>query len=459
MINPDKEWHQGRSRIVFAGQESINTHRQLGVVYEKNDGFSTHSIPNRFGKIVRMPDRTIYLHNRKLRRSELPSVPMDVIVSYGLSPTMWDKLNTDVLLFNGHHAGNNCCTKALRSAGIDIIFDSGGFQMVQGTLDFVDPLDLVKVYNKHCSIGMGLDLPSPPDIDNQFYKQNCLLQKLNNDLIKETLHDRVTLAPIVHGHSPKTRLYCLKAVGSPDDKVLALANLTLSTMDSFSSFRMKLACLASVLHRTRSHVVYYHLLGATSIFWRFAMAFLSQTNYVISMGGDSVSHRQNSMTGTYHTEHFFDNHSALSTSKASKTASGLPCGCPVCLVIKDARMLDLAVLHEIHEAYIMVSSNELVRNNVLAYIRGAIGRNELFNSMVPKTDKLNRQRMVMFLDYFEKVVDKGYDEVTKLYEETESFPKSSYTDLFGLTSGKKTTLINRYKDIHARYADYHKTSI
>lgn len=459
MINDTKEHHKGRSRIVFAGQEGVNNHRQIGVVYEKNAGFSTHIAPNRFGKIVKMPDRTLYLYSRQFRKSDMPAIPMDAIVSYGLSPTMWEDLNTDVLLFNSHHANANCCTKSLRAAGIECIFDSGGFQMIQGTLDFVDPINIVKDYNKNASIGMGLDLPSPPAIDDMFYVPNCKLQKLNNELMRETLSDRVTLAPIVHGHSPRTRLHCLKTVASKNDKVLALANLQLSTLDTISSFKMKLACLALVLHRTRGHVVYYHLLGVTSIFWRVAMAFLCLKDYAISMGGDSVSHRQHSMTGTYHTPHFYDNTTAMNTVKTSRTASGLPCGCPVCLICKDARMLDLAVLHEIHEAYIAANSNELVRDNVLLYIRGAIGRNELYNSIIPKGDKTNRQRMNIFFDYFERVVTLGYDKTPKLYEETESFPKQTSTDLFGITTGKKSALVDRYTEIHGRYAKYHKTTI
>lgn len=460
MLNKTKEYHAGRARLVPAGQESLNGYQTVAVKFEKNETVSSHIKRNPRAVELRLRDRTIRIASRSSQNNIMFNTDADLLVSTKRDMNQYRELDTDMLLFNPIHASTSLNTQPYKDNGIDVLVDSGGFQLVQGTTDFVDPITTQTFYKKHATIGVGLDFPSPPFVDALLYKENCHLQALNNEMIRAGLPSSVSLAPVVHGATVKTRLHCLKTVYQPGrDLALCVSGLAYRRSDSIERSKTVFACLASVLHRTRKDVLYYHLLGATSNIMIALCAFLAQTKYVISVGGDSVSHRQSAIGGNYQLYAHFKKLPTLSQPKLSHVSANLPCPCPICSAVGDARVLRDFRMSELHHLYQSISTKMAIEKTVYSYINGKITRRELLDFVVgPETSKHATPNMMF--DYFEKIVTDGYDKTPRLaptegFTRTSSLFESSGTTR--ITASQQATL-DRYAKIHKVYAKYHKVS-
>lgn len=464
MLHNEKDYHQGKTRLVFAGQESLNGYQQMAVRYEKNANCFTKIMERPRCLEIRLPDRTLYITSRTSQATVLLPFPVDSIVSTRRDMNHWDTLDTDMLLFNPIHSPAALNTRPYREAGIEILVDSGGFQLAQGTEDFVDPDANVVFYNKHATIGAGLDFPSPPHIDALLYKKNCKLQALNNARIRSQLKPHVTLAPVVHGGVLHTRQHCLDSVYEQGrDSALLIAGMITGRADGWDVLRQRLECLMLVLDQTRKHVIYYHLLGATSVLWHAINALLAGTGYVNSIGGDSVSHRQQAIGGSYQLYPHFEGSFTWTQPVHSELSAGLPCPCPVCRMAGDARILRDFRISELHHTYVSASIKQVIQRNVNAYIKGTIKRKELWDSILGPKDVSMRVTYNAAFDYLEAVIAKGFKAVPTKSGHSSKSKKSAAvvgTNLFSnATSPKLQAQLDRYAKIHAVYEKYHKTKL
>lgn len=456
MLNRTKEYHQGRARLVPAGQESLNGHQTVAVTFEHNAEVSSHLRRNPRALELRLADRTIRIAGRNAKNNVLFNTDADVLVSTKRDINQYRDLNTDMLLFNPIHSTASLNTVPYKDNGIDVLVDSGGFQLVQGTTDFVDPLTTQAFYNKHATIGVGLDFPAPLFVDTVLYKENCHLQALNNEVIRAGLKPSVSLAPVVHGSTVKTRLHCLSKVYEPKrDLAICVSGLVSRTSDSLERSKNQFACLASVLHRTRKDVLYYHLLGATSSVMLALMSFLAHTKYVISIGGDSVSHRQSAIGGNYVTYSHFKRVPSLKQPKISQVSANLPCPCPICVAVGDARVLRDFRMSEIHHLYQSVTSKTAIDRTVYSYIHGKVSRTEMLDFVIGPETGRHFTANLMF-DYFEKVVTDGYDKTPRLVPPEGFKTSSSLFDGAEASGSSQRDTLARYRKIHATYAKYHK---
>ena len=459
MLYPDREYHKGKVRLVFAGQESLNGYQQIAAKFESNPGFSTKSWDKPRRLEIRLPDRTLYVTAKGSRSNVLLPVSTDAIVSLKRDMNQWKTLDTDMLLFNPIHAPKSLNTYPYRSNGIDILIDSGGFQLIQGTSDFVSPQDTVDFYNRCASIGVGLDFPAPPFVDALLYRENCNLQKINNAFIRANVKERVTIAPVVHGTTPKTRQHCLETVWRKGrDPVITISGMISKRGASLDVMKQRLACLALVLSQTRKDVVYYHLLGATSIFWHAVNTLLATSGYVNSIGGDSVSHRQASIGGSYSILPHFDGPASFRQPVVTEQAAHLPCSCPICVIAGDARVLRDFRISELHHTFVAASVKKYVEENVKQYVRGNLSRTQLRKAILGEksADSVWLPYTIAF-DYFEEVFAKGYDKVKPLigFDGIKAGPS-----LFSqVGTRKQEEMIARYRAIHKAYGKFHGTKI
>lgn len=456
MIHPSIDYHKGKTRLVFAGQESLNGYQDIAVVFEKNEGYSTKawSSPRRLE--IRLPDRTLYVTAKSGRSNVLLPSQADALVSTKRDMNQWKTLDTDMLLFNPIHSPKSLNTQAYLRAGIDVLVDSGGFQLIQGTSEFVSPEDTVTFYNNHASIGVGLDFPAPPGIDAILYKENCALQKMNNAYIRSRLKEGVTLAPVVHGATPKTREHCLKSVYKEGrEHCLTISGMISRRGDPLDVVKQRLACLSLVIHKTRKNILYYHLLGATSIFWQAVNTLLASSGYVTSIGGDSVSHRQSAIGGSYNLmPHFLGPESYNQPVKTEQVAH-LPCSCPICVVAGDARVLRDFRISELHHTFVARATSKYISENVHQYVRGTLSRGGLRQAILgPKSAHSVWLPYQVAFDYFEDVISKGYEKTPTLVPYT---GLKGSNGLFGDNSNtpKFKEMIRRYQKIHGAYEDFH----
>ncbi|MFO5067294.1 hypothetical protein RCK10_24840, partial [Salmonella enterica subsp. enterica serovar 1,4,[5],12:i:-] len=89
--------------------------------------------------------------------------------------------------------------------GIESIIDSGGFQMLKGTVDFVNPDSVIEEYNACADIGMPLDLPILAENEKEFWDPVSRLIRANDQYIEPRLNKGIDLALISHGTSLELR--------------------------------------------------------------------------------------------------------------------------------------------------------------------------------------------------------------------------------------------------------------
>lgn len=120
-----------------------------------------------------------------------------------------------------------------RRASVPLYGDSGGFQLVTGVEDFIDPIDLAYWANNHVNKLMTIDIPIIREATEKIFKKTAKLQKRNTKLLKSHLDDDVELYNIVHGKTTKQRREFVDTVYRDDLKKWALGGVyggSISTM-------------------------------------------------------------------------------------------------------------------------------------------------------------------------------------------------------------------------------------
>lgn len=464
MLKRPVGYHNGVSRLVFAGQEKTDAYAQVSVKYETNSGFSSKYARNPRRLEIRLPDRTLFLFSKSVRGHTLLDVGADAAVSLRRDVSQLRALGVDMILMNHLNASPSLDTRSYATAGIDVMFDSGGFQLLQGSSDFVSPADVVAVYNKLATIGVGLDFPAPPFVDTLLYKENTSLQVLNNEFMRRRLASHVSLAPVIHGSTPRTRKWCMDAVVSKGDKAVCVSGLSVRTTDKETAVLQKFACLALVLDRLPPSVEYVHVLGATSSLWLALNAYLSQSGYVRSIGGDSVSYRQNALSGSYITYPHFKGALTLSQPAATHAPAALPCACPVCSIVGDARVLRDYRSSEVHHMWSAAVHKRVICDAMTSYLAKDLSRTELWHIVLGDGQRHARlhQTADKVLRYFEAVVAKGYKNVPPLAP-FDGFSASYTQGLFGAHAGPSqrgaAQTLARYRQVHRNYEDFHGTRL
>jgi hypothetical protein len=85
-------------------------------------------------------------------------------------------------------------------ADVPIYGDSGGFQLLSGVSDFIDPVDLAKWFNRYVTKAMCLDLPiATAYTDKKLIARLAKLQRRNTEEILSHLDPNIELYNIVHG--------------------------------------------------------------------------------------------------------------------------------------------------------------------------------------------------------------------------------------------------------------------
>jgi hypothetical protein len=258
--------------------------------------------------------------------------------------------------------------------GIESIVDSGGFQMLKGTVDFVEPDPLIKLYNAQANIGMPLDLPVPSKAEPFFFDAVSKMIRANDDYMLKRLNKNVDLALISHGSTlerRKSRLDVLDRKAA----VVAIAGLNIKPPPGTDHLISALESLMYVVHRYHKTARYFHVLGVTSKFWIFIYALLDASKYVKSIGADSVSHRLGGLVGMYETADF----QTIQLNKQMNYRQPPPCTCPVCISIDDMRLLNLTYILEAHNLYAKAEQTEMLRNLAAQYVQGQLTLKVVFD--------------------------------------------------------------------------------
>ena len=299
----------------------IDTHRVWKSEYRKSE-----YICNGFGRTV-LPDDTY-----------------DVCVP--VMGAAYLKLNNIKMCLVNPHNRSSIMPASYRDAGLQVIADSGGFQLVTNKTDFIDPVELAKSYNSVATLGMDLDIPPRIGIPNEQIVALAKIQNANYERISEHLNSKVHMVTVLHGRSLDERKMWMDVIGREDSKFISVAGLLrMYTTD----IPLELLCIEQLLLTVSRYkkTKYIHCLGSTSTMASFVYALLDHLGIVKNIGGDSVSHVLNIASGQLFSLYPWDN---IKVPKNFHTTVLPSCSCPICTTLHDYRLLN-GYLGKAHALY------------------------------------------------------------------------------------------------------------
>lgn len=319
-------------------------------------------------------DRTVVETTSTLRGTVLPEEEFDTCVPI-FSPSFLKSLGLKVLLANPV-VGKSYIKAPFHAAGLRSIVDSGGFQMLVGSTDFVDPDEVIKRYNANADIGMALDLPLPSEFEPMYFNSVSHLIRANDQYMLKRLTKGIDLAIISHGATLELRKRRLDVLDR-DARVVAVAGLGTKPGPGVDRHFTAVENLMYVVSRYRKTASYFHILGVTSKLWMFVYALLDASDYVKNIGADSVSHRLSALVGYYHLANF----KVLELGKNSPYKTTPMCNCPVCSSIDDLRIIHSWKILEAHNLYVCARQTEFLSYLAGAYLKGLVPLKEVYQHL------------------------------------------------------------------------------
>ena len=223
-----------------------------------------------------------------------------------------------------------------RPDGITYMSDSGGFQILMGRVDYLNPMEVQKWYNANTDIGIVLDIPC--SMEHEHFERVAHIQKRNLELMLAVQEPHVELMNVVHGSNTEYMKQFHDIVYDDRCKSLCIANM-------YAGSLVHTVCDAmEAVEFTEGQYPHYHLLGIFN-----PLVLLPYIRYANSehfkkrgalLTSDSSSHIQGAISYTYF-------HQADLSTPLKRRAIGvrekaafpspnrlLPCSCPICSTIK-----------------------------------------------------------------------------------------------------------------------------
>lgn len=430
---------RNRVHLVPAGLEQwCDAEVHAYVKLEKQDSVGLTRYGGRLS-VIQNPDRKVYVVNRSPKSKVLVDQhgPFDMHVPL-ISPEV---VSEPIVLINPYHAVKSYNSN-FAAFGKKVIVDSGGFQMLRGTAEFVNPDDLLTFYNKFGDICMPLDLPLPATVEPYFFDSVTKMMRANDQYMEPRLDEGRILALISQGSTVANRLRRIDGL-KRNSKVVAIAGLnTLVEGDASHKTMTALTNGMAVIDHLRHDTQYFHFLGVTSNLWFIIYSILAGTNYVKRCGGDSVSFRMISINGTYKFGMGALNGKTEDLSRHQKTPLGTTCRCPVCRTIVDQRSLLDPRLCEAHNVWNAIETKNLIADTVQVYLAGGCSLKDVANQWLPAG---RYELLAQAVDYVNLVIQKGYREW-----------KPKVTKSLFARPKKEPPGLDHYRTIIGRYEAYHK---
>ncbi len=283
-----------------------------------------------------------------------------------------------------------------KNPNITLLSDSGGFQIIEGRTDFIDPVDVAHWYDKNTHAGMVLDIPSSRIREKDILKRTARIQRLNNELMLNVCK-KAELINIVHGSSLDNRLYYHEQ--TKNDKIPRIA---IGGMKNYPIHEIIYTTLS--IFKEDSSYKQYHILGITRQATLLALAYASLVPG-LNITTDSSSHVQTAKSGTYflHTPKLTQ--LILNSKSVDSEDWILPCQCPVCSIMKYANVMSKNVswvtsLYALHNAFVI---NKFCKYAVECARQGRDTMNPLASLVV--SDKTVRRELTKAFDLVDEYLE------------------------------------------------------
>lgn len=218
-----------------------------------------------------------------------------------------------------------------------ILCDSGGYQILNGRVEFLDPNSIVEWYNDNVDIGLALDIPVAYARKDLQLRASAI-QRTNNDIMIAKRNERLELMNIIHGNSGDNLLEYHSWVENDEMEHLAIAGLYYShtLLESIHS-------LATIANELRPYNT-YHILGIANPLHVSLLMRTVQKGLVPHITTDSSTAMQKARLREWHCNTAIHQKVkfipvGFKDGYIPSTKSLLPCSCTVCSTIKYADAL------------------------------------------------------------------------------------------------------------------------
>lgn len=216
-----------------------------------------------------------------------------------------------------------------------MFMDSGGFLLLVGTTDFIDPIELASIYNKYANLGMALDIPLGP-INLQTKERvelHAHIQRLNTNILKKYLDKSVTLYNISHGSTDEIRTRYMDIVQDDDLTHWACAGST--GAKGATQFDRLYSILTTIDNAKLNKLKSLHVLGVASTAFIPVLAWLGRYVDLSSDASSAMKFASNYVAVEFHGMRILPIYVGknLSTKGKLKTENFFPefsCSCNVC---------------------------------------------------------------------------------------------------------------------------------
>lgn len=278
----------------------------------------------------------------------------------------------DMVLVNPHSVGGSLSYCSHKDAGLDVICDSGGFQLIREKTPFVDPVHLAKQYNKVATIGMDLDVPDILGMDKAQWRALPRIQQANYEAMKTVLHKDVNICLVGHGKNVSERQEWFELVGREDAKYIAVAGLQREFTRDITKEMQQAEAILHACHLF-PNAEYIHVLGTTTTSAIYIYSLISHLGLAKKIGADSASYALTSTTGSFDRYFSWD---AARIPQKFPVDTHIPCSCPICSTIQDFRMYGCVFQHT-HALLNLYRYFEYIDALTGEYLKGNINEREL----------------------------------------------------------------------------------
>lgn len=209
--------------------------------------------------------------------------------------------------------------------------DSGGFQLINNKIDYLDPMDVIRWYNGNVHEGMVLDIPIPFGDDVDMLKRGAAIQKHNTNILVDNAREDLEFFNIIHGDSYETYALYHDIVQRDDLDMLSVASIYRSEIVK------SIYNVAKIVNHGKRYKQ-YHLLGIYNIAMVAPLIWFAQ-KMGVNISTDASTHVKSGINRMFHSQHepiapvrrlIIGNNGGVPPSRNNFT----PCTCPVCSSVK-----------------------------------------------------------------------------------------------------------------------------
>lgn len=333
-----------------------------------------------------------------------------------------------------------------------VIQDSGGFQLVSGVEDFIDPLLVARKHSLYADSGVSLDLPVSGLNDKAFALAAASMLVANTKKILENVPSQVRVMNVCHGATLEIRSAFIDAVCKEPAHSLCIAGLRRAATDNDTEFdRSSPVAFAShilfSILKTEKLYQHYHVLGVATP-WQMALIALISNLHQKIVTSDSASHSLSAKSGLlldYAQQQAFKNKGYTINSYGPTY-----CACPMCVALKDSLWYKIGAswMPALHNIHALLRSADTFDHLAKVLIAEKASAAHVAHELLMNSPKLPHNVSNAFRRAVALILN------TRKISELKNMPESSQSH--GLFARKEVSKVpSRFVEIVKAYEKYH----